>query len=66
MPMMTELSWLDTWLMLPANCLVIFRNGTTMLMPNAKAGQAEIGSVAEQQQTAHQRHADIQYVADIV
>ncbi len=37
-----------------------------MLMPNAKAGQAEIGSVAEQQQTAHQRHADIQYVADIV
>ena len=31
-PIMTILIWLDTWPIEPANCLVIFRKGTTMLM----------------------------------
>ena len=30
--MITEFSCMDTWLMLPENCLVIFKNGTMMLM----------------------------------
>ena len=65
-PMTTELSWLDTWLTLPVNCLVMFRNGTTMLMLNGQAGNAEVGRAGQQQNAAHQGHHHIQHIADVV
>ena len=44
MPMMTMFSWLETWLTLPENCLVMFKNGTTMLMPKAMPEMLRLGA----------------------
>ena len=64
-PMTTMLTWLDTWLMAPANCLVMFRKGTTMLMLKAMPRDAQVGRACQQQRAAHQRHQHIQHVADV-
>ena len=42
--MTTMLTWLDTWPMAPANCLVMFRKGTTMLMLNAMPEMLKLGA----------------------
>ncbi len=42
---MTELSWLETWPMLPVNCFVMLRNGTTMLMLNARPEMLTFGAL---------------------
>lgn len=44
MPMITIFSWLETWLTLPENCLVMFKNGTTMLMPKAMPERLRLGA----------------------
>ena len=64
-PMMTMFTWLDTWPMAPANCLVMFRKGTTMLMLKAMPEMLMFGTSGQQQRAAHQRHDHIHHVADV-
>ena len=45
-PMITMFTWLETWPMAPANCLVMFRNGTTMLMLKAMPEMLMLGAPA--------------------
>ena len=41
---MTMFSCWDTWFTLPENCLVMFRKGTTMLMPKARPEMLKLGA----------------------
>ena len=43
-PMTTALICWDTWLMFPANCLVMFRNGTTMLILRGRPEKLRLGA----------------------
>ena len=43
-PMTMALIWLETWLTLPENCLVMFRKGTTMLMLKAMPDTLTLGA----------------------
>ena len=43
-PITTALTCWETWLIFPANCLVIFKNGTTMLMANGSPEMLTFGT----------------------
>ena len=62
---MTIFTWFDTWPIAPANCLVMFRNGTTILMLNAMPEMLMLGTSVSSSAPPTRATSHIHYVADV-